>query len=281
MLLLSSSRINFHSVSLDLQLVIKDISELPKCAKVWLLERRGGGLSLWRTSVSLLEMSSEQWRQWQCTVVFRASENCPTSGRSNTSNLWITPVQMNKSNKWINGISAIVWSKKHKQNSIYHRSKSHQIFSPSMERSMCSGFFVFFPLEVFWDDRGSLAVANYLSFSTCSNLIVCICFEHLYVQSCCFVLTGTILTFCCPYPLGTCTWVFICCISEHVILYATLQHFCSKLDSSSALQFRRSTVQKNVDPHLADWIHSECVTWFVLQEFPVCIVWYLFPLYVV
>ena len=161
--LLSSSRINFHSVSLDLQLVIKDISELPKCAKVWLLERRGGGLSLWRTSVSLLEMSSEQWRQWQCTVVFRASENCPTSGRSNTSNLWITPAQMNKSNKWINGISAIVWSKKHKQNSIYHLSKSHQNISPSMERSMCSDFFVFFPLEVFWDVRGSLAVANYLS----------------------------------------------------------------------------------------------------------------------
>ena len=75
MLLLSSSRINFRSVSLDLELVIKDILELPKHAKVWLLERRGGRLSLRRTSVSLLEMSNEQQ---QCTVVFRGSENWPT-----------------------------------------------------------------------------------------------------------------------------------------------------------------------------------------------------------
>ena len=49
----------------------------------------------------------------------------------------------------------------------------------------------------------------------------------------------------------------------------TLQHFCSKFDSNSTLQLRRSAVQKNVDPWLVDWIHSECVAWFVLQEFSV------------
>ena len=60
MVLLPSSRVNFCSVSLDLQLIIKDISELPKCAKMRLLERRGGGLRCFTARNEQWAMSA-QW----------------------------------------------------------------------------------------------------------------------------------------------------------------------------------------------------------------------------
>ena len=87
-----------------------------------------------------------------------------------------------------------------------------------------------------------------------------------HVQSCCFILIGTIFTCWCPYPCFH--WELVleyssCCKSEHIILHVTLhlasspgseglgmrlpytlQHFCSKLHSSSALQLCRSTVQR-------------------------------------
>ena len=142
-LLLSSSRINF----LLCKLVIKDISELPiKMCQNAPLGKEGEGLSLWRISKSFTARN-EQWAMKTMAVhsgVFRASENCSISGRSNASNLWITPVKMNRMN---NVISAIVWNKQ--ISTIYHCSKGH--------------VFVFFPLEVFWDVKGSLVVATIFS----------------------------------------------------------------------------------------------------------------------
>ena len=93
---------------------------------------------------------------------------------------------------------------------------------------------------------------------------MCVYFEHLfcwYVQSCC------------QLPLGTCTSVSFAVYQEtsSCMQPYTLQHLCSLLSSCIEVQFR-----KVVDPWLADWIHSECVAWFVLQEFPVCLVWYFF-----
>ena len=79
---------------------------------------------------------------------------------------------------------------------------------------------------------------------------------------------------CCPYPSflwGLGLEYLSSCISGNI---NPIPCSISAPNVTLVLLSRCVEVQlrKDFDPSLADWIYSECVAWFVLQEFPVCIV---------